>query len=633
MPESLTVVTPWYPSADKPFRGSFVQAQVRAVLPISGRVDVLATEDWIAPRGPLVRAAQRRHFRDIAAASLRPTRQADGTWQTTVPVLVQPRRPWDDYARTVARNVRSALGGRRLSTPVVHGHVGLPGGLVAVESAGSDARIVVTEHASFLGTILEQPGARALYDETMARADAWVCVSGLVRRQLVEAFPHHASKLHVVGNPVNFDSIPVRESKPERPRRWIYIGSFSQNKRPLTLVSAFARCHEKEPDLELTLLGDGAQRDELRALISELGLEEAVHIHAPVPPSEVPALITAHDLLVHPSVRETFGMTPVEALATGTPVLVARYEAADEVLADVDKLAGGLFDIEPGADAIVEGYQDLLRRWDSVDPFAARDVVEARYGYPAIAEQLESLYVGRQPAAEASRPEEPTAAPGESTTERIRMTSANPEVPVESSAPGTAGHVGARHALVVSVTVRRRQGVIEDIRTILDSGARVTFLCMRASEWPELDGLVQFVEIEGAEASHPVLRLERGVTVRLPNLFLRYVAAAGRRVARLPGGATPAHVAVEGAKEARLHYMRLARAYHGRIFMRGYRAVRPWVVWRSTRGLIPAVDLASVDLVLLSDAQAVSIGWHLARQRPDVPVAFTLDRTLLATAE
>src|SRR3954447_399256 len=621
MPETLTVVPPWSPSPNKPMQGSFVESQVRAVQPVTGRLDVLATEDWIAPRGPFVRAAQNRHYRALTAAAVRPVLQ-NGYWLTRLPVLVQPRRPWAVYARTVADSVRAARGGRSLDAVVVHGHVGLPGGLVAVENAPRGARVVVTEHASYLAEVLAQPEARALYDETMHRVDAWVCVSGVLRDQILEVFPHHADKVHVVGNPVDFDRIPTQAVKPERPRRWLYIGSLIERKGPLRLVAAFARCRQEEPDLELTLLGEGAQKQETLDLIDELGLTDAVRVLDPVPPDEVPGLLVAHDLLVHPSRHETFGMTPVEALATGTPVLVARYAAAEEVLAGVEKEAGGLFDIGTGSDEIVEGYRDLRDRWDSVDPFAAREVLRSRYGFEAVAAELDALYRG------------------ETTTQRGSvMSSASRPVAVGApAAAAVAGPVGTppgaprprHHVLVVSVTRGRRKGVVDDIRYVLDTGSQVTFLCMRASEWPEFEGQVTFSEVERAELRHPLLRAEQGVVVRLPNLLVRYLLAVLRRIGRVPGAAAPARAATARARRLHTRYTKLGKAFHTRVFMKGYHAVRPWVLWRSTRSLLlPDLDLDAINLVLLADAQAVSIGWHLAKARPDLPVTFSLDRSTL----
>jgi hypothetical protein len=184
--------------------------------------------------------------------------------------------------------------------------------------------------------------------------------------------------------------------------------------------------------------------------------------------------------------------------------------------------------------------------------------------------------------------------------------------------------------LVVSVTRGRRKGVVDDIRYVLDTGSQVTFLCMRASEWPEFEGQVTFSEVETAEARHPLLRAERGLVLKLPNALLRYTAGVFRRLGRVPGAGAPARAAVAGTGQVRSRYNKLGHAFHNRVFMKGYRAIRPWVLWHSTRSvLLPDIDLEAIDLVLLADAQAVSIGWHLAKARPDLPVSFSLDRSVL----
>jgi glycogen(starch) synthase len=214
-------------------------------------------------------------------------------------------------------------------------------------------------------------------------------------------------------------------------------------------------------------------------------------------------------------------------------------------------------------------------------------------------------------------------------------TSAVSEAPAAAAVAGPAGTPpgAARprpHVLVVSVTRGRRKGVVDDIRYLLDTGSRVTFLCMRASEWPEFEGQVTFSEVETAEARNLLLRAERGAIVTIPNLLVRYLLGLLRRVGRVPGGAAPARVAAGRTRQVHGRYTKLSQAFHKRVFMKGYHAIRPWVLWRSTRSvLLPHIDLDAIDLVLLADAQAVSIGWHLAKERRDLPVTFSLDRSAL----
>jgi hypothetical protein len=248
--------------------------------------------------------------------------------------------------------------------------------------------------------------------------------------------------------------------------------------------------------------------------------------------------------------------------------------------------------------------------------------MRSRYGYDAVAARLDALYRG-----------EP--APEKGSVMSSASTSAATSAPATAAVTGPAGTaVGALrpywHVLVVSVRKGRREGVVDDIRYILDTGSRVTLLCMRACEWPEFEGQVEFSEVETAERRHPLLRAERGMVFTFPNVVLRHTAAVFRRAGRMPGAKTPARIAVAGTQDVRRRYNRLGRAFHNRLFMKGYRAIRPWVLWRSTRRVLLAdLDLNSIDLVLLADAQAVSIGWHLAKTRPDLPVTFFLDRSTL----
>src|SRR5262249_7296596 len=112
--------------------------------------------------------------------------------------------------------------------------------------------------------------------------------------------------------------LPVREL-----RRWLFVGNLVPAKGVPVLLEAFAVAVAEDPGLELTLMGPGnAQAIRQRAV--ELGLGSRVSVRGPVDPAAVFEVMHEHDLLVHPSTFETFGMAVVEAVATGMPVLVTR---------------------------------------------------------------------------------------------------------------------------------------------------------------------------------------------------------------------------------------------------------------------------------------------------------------------
>lgn len=58
-----------------------------------------------------------------------------------------------------------------------------------------------------------------------------------------------------------------------------------------------------------------------------------------------------------------------------------------------------------------------------------------------------------------------------------------------------------------------------------------------------------------------------------------------------------------------------------------YKVLRPIVLWRAAeRSLAQHLDLDDVGEIVLADAHAVPLGWHIARARPDLKISFSLDR-------
>jgi glycogen(starch) synthase len=110
----------------------------------------------------------------------------------------------------------------------------------------------------------------------------------------------------------------------------------------------------------------------------------------------VPALLHAHDLLVHPSTIETFGMTTVEAVASGLPVLVTASGGPDETLAGIEHLAGEIVPVTEGVGDLLAGYRRLAARLDELDPVAARESITSRYGPATVARTLLAAYTGRE---------------------------------------------------------------------------------------------------------------------------------------------------------------------------------------------------------------------------------------------
>ncbi|WP_205718729.1 glycosyltransferase [Actinomadura sp. WMMA1423] len=381
----VAVVTPWYPTPEHKARGAFVEGMVRATAPGCGEVTVYHTYSWIvdpeAADADAVAAAHRR----LLPLAARPEPTVAGARLLRVPAL-SGRKSFAELALGHASWLREALGGEPIPAPVVHAHVGLRGGWTAVENARPDARVFVTEHASFLAQVLAEPDSREMYGEVLERCTGFFVVSQTLREQLAEAFPALSHKIEMISNPIFFDeprSRPVTEL-----RRWLYVGGLIEHKGVRQLLEAFAKCHAEDRELTLTMVGDGVLAKELATRAVELGVEDAVTLTGALPPDEALRRMREHDVLVHPSRGETFGVAIIEALAAGLPVLVTRCGGPQVTLAGVEEAAGEMIDVDDDPETIVAGYRRLRERFpDGLDLPEARRVLDERYGHRTVAEE------------------------------------------------------------------------------------------------------------------------------------------------------------------------------------------------------------------------------------------------------
>jgi glycosyltransferase involved in cell wall biosynthesis len=394
VPESLCIITPWYPSPSKPFGGAFVRSMALAATPLVDRVTVIHLDEWPLPAGRRVQRQVRGDLTKLTRGrTSRPApRPSEEGEVVRLPVPVVPKSPYALAAAAATRVLGDYLDGGRLDADIVHAHVGLPAGLAAVRLARPGARVIVTEHATFLSKMLAREDGRRAYGEVLARCSAFLCVSELLRDEVLQAFPEHHQKVHVVPNAVPFEGIPERHEPVRALRRWLYVGSLQERKGVRHLLEAFALCALDDPELRLTFVGGGPQEESLEARVRQLGLDDAVTFVGAVQPDEIFAYYLGHDLLVHPSRYETFGMTVIEAVATGLPVLVTRCGGPEETLGELDGTAGALVDVGEGPVELVAGYRRLAAAIDRLDLHRARQILETRYGYPAIEAALRPHY-------------------------------------------------------------------------------------------------------------------------------------------------------------------------------------------------------------------------------------------------
>jgi glycosyltransferase involved in cell wall biosynthesis len=117
--------------------------------------------------------------------------------------------------------------------------------------------------------------------------------------------------------------------------RPIYIGRLAEHKGVDRLLRAFAAVAADDSTSVLDIVGDGPARPALEALSHALGVGERVRFGGEVPNAEIPSLLDACDVVVHPGRwSEPFGRVVLEAMARGRPSIVTDRGQPQRSVAD-----------------------------------------------------------------------------------------------------------------------------------------------------------------------------------------------------------------------------------------------------------------------------------------------------------
>ena len=146
----------------------------------------------------------------------------------------------------------------------------------------------------------------------------------------------------------------------------LYLGNIEPRKNLIRLIQAYAAIPEHiRDDVPLVLVGGGGWlNDEVFAAV-DAAQTAGVQIVRPsnyVPDADLPALISGATALVNVAIWEGFGMTPLQAMACGVPVVAADNSAVPEVVGDAAVLVDALQvpDIAAGLDRVLT--DPVLRR-------------------------------------------------------------------------------------------------------------------------------------------------------------------------------------------------------------------------------------------------------------------------------
>ncbi|MCL7998797.1 glycosyltransferase family 4 protein [Brucella sp. 21LCYQ03] len=175
------------------------------------------------------------------------------------------------------------------------------------------------------------PGTYAAAHEIRDHVHATVGVSKRCRDDLVKHYGFDAERTLVIPHGLN-RTIHVQDSVVQSshsaPLRLLYLGRIEDNSKGVFWLPNIMR--ELKCDYHLTVAGDGPDLNELRHRLQSFG--DKVSFTSWVAPSDVPYLVSQHDVMLMPSRFEGFGLTLIEAMSEGCPAVVSKIAGVTDYI-------------------------------------------------------------------------------------------------------------------------------------------------------------------------------------------------------------------------------------------------------------------------------------------------------------
>lgn len=187
--------------------------------------------------------------------------------------------------------------------------------------------------------------------------DLHIAVSEFTAQRLAQLLGVSRSRIAIIPNGVP-SLWPNGGEGAKDPRRLIFVGRLNPHKRLELLLEALDLLVKQGRQLELEVVGDGPMRAFYEAYARRRGLMGRVRFLGPLPDGELMKRLAGAYIYVLPSEREGQSITTLEAMAAGTPQVVAAADGNGAV--SLVRRAGSGLLVRPNSGALADGIELLL---------------------------------------------------------------------------------------------------------------------------------------------------------------------------------------------------------------------------------------------------------------------------------
>ncbi len=221
---------------------------------------------------------------------------------------------------------------------IIHGHYLFPAGAAAVEVGNEHGiKTYVTAHGSDMFEVYKkQPIMRSTLKNVLKRADVVLAVSNALRHEIIATGVSGISnKTRICWNSVDIEKFSQNEDNSFRNELGLtdkpivlFVGNLIKRKNVDSLLEAKKIANS---NYYLVIVGDGPLFKKLKKKVEEENIRDVIFTGSR---NDVENIIPSCDVLVLPSLSESFGLVLIEALACGKPVIGSNVGGITEIITD-----------------------------------------------------------------------------------------------------------------------------------------------------------------------------------------------------------------------------------------------------------------------------------------------------------
>jgi N-acetyl-alpha-D-glucosaminyl L-malate synthase BshA len=264
-----------------------------------------------------------------------------------------------------------------------------------LRQTNEDVHLITTLHGTDITIVGQDPSFFPITKFSIEKSDSITAVSSYLREETCRAFGCEGLSIDVIHNFIDPDIYNRGKYPPLLKNQFgqskpiiMHVSNFRAVKRVRDVIRVFSEVNRDLPSV-LVMIGDGPDRPAAEEEARMLGIEESVSFLGKL--DQIAPLLAAADLFLLPSQNESFGLSALEALASGVPVVGTNAGGLPEVIRDGETgilcEVGDIVGMAAAARAIL-GDQ---KRWNEMSKLASSDARE-RFSRDAVVTQYESLY-------------------------------------------------------------------------------------------------------------------------------------------------------------------------------------------------------------------------------------------------